>query len=430
MEWSCFNYYFFSKKLNTYLLYNSLTNVLLELNEEENKLLLEYKNDPSKIKATKETKLLFDSKIFVESNISEINIIKVNNLIGRYGNNQMVLTIAPTTQCNFDCFYCYEEERKNIYMNKKTEKIILDYVSNKNSINYLHVCWYGGEPLLAYDTIISLSKSFKSIVKNYSASIITNGYLLDQIIEDLDILALKTIQVTIDGIEETHNKRRPHLTESDSYQKILSNVKNIVKSKSCPQISVRVNIDNENSQDYITIKNTFENIDRKIRTYPAYVVDYTESCKIGACLELEGKTNFLKSLFYEEQIHSSELYPNSKRHGCMMRSLNSLLIDPEANVFKCWHHLGHKKLAIGNLYNKPEFRNPELHADYLIEADSLFSKKCNTCFLFPSCWGGCPELRIKNKKLIGDITCPPFKKNIEDFLEIHYAYKTRIESDS
>ena len=64
--------------------------------------------------------------------------------------------------------------------------------------------WYGGEPLLAISPIERLTKKFKKICKRfnieYSASIITNGYLLtEDVCNKLLDLDITDAQITLDG---------------------------------------------------------------------------------------------------------------------------------------------------------------------------------------------------------------------------------------
>ncbi|MCD4665283.1 MAG: SPASM domain-containing protein [Bacteroidales bacterium] len=427
MEWSKFNYLFYSKKLKIYLLYNSLTNVLIKLNKESYTRLKNYIKNPNLLSQdNEETQTLFTGKFFVKSNNSEINKIKYFNNTARHDNSKLSLTIAPTRYCNFNCFYCYEKDRKKVYMSPAIEQSIIRFVTEMKNIESLTLHWFGGEPLLAYKTIYRLTKSFKKNIENYNATMTTNGYLLNKIVNDFETLSIRSVQITVDGNQDTHNKRRPHTTFNNSFQKIVNNVKSIVKDNHCPVIYVRVNIDKNNKDEYKEVKSIFHKIHpTKLKVYPAYVVDYLSSCVPNSCLEHSEKSDYIKDLFYKKEIYSDGIYPNTKFHGCMMRMTNSFLIGPDGEVYKCWHHLGENELVIGNIANKPFITNLELNADFLNESDSLYSEKCNNCFMFPSCWGGCPDTRIKLKDKMYPEVCPPFKLNTEEFLEMHYLHKTK-----
>jgi len=99
------------------------------------------------------------------------------------------------------------------------------------------------------DLICSLSERFINLCEEknikYSASIITNGILLDT--ETVKRLSndckISHAQITIDGLKETHNKRRILIGDGDSFDIVTHNID---VCKDCLPISVRVNIDKDN----------------------------------------------------------------------------------------------------------------------------------------------------------------------------------------
>ena len=59
----------------------------------------------------------------------------------------------------------------------------------------------------------------------HHSSIVTNGYLLNEyIINQFKELGIRRMQITIDGLKDTHNQRRPHKTNKDSFEKIMNNL--------------------------------------------------------------------------------------------------------------------------------------------------------------------------------------------------------------
>ena len=204
---------------------------------------------------------------------------KFNNR--QLNNNFTSLTICPTINCNFDCPYCFENHYPG-KMSEKTQNDIIEltkklllYSKNKS----LHITWYGGEPLLAIDVIESLSKKFLSLVEEnkikYSASIITNGFLLDQ--EKADILSnykVTNYQITLDGLEETHNKTRRLANGGPTFDVIINNLRN---NKINGKINIRYNAHKDNVQDFNITKQLIYNISKQsgnnISIYPALVVD-------------------------------------------------------------------------------------------------------------------------------------------------------------
>ena len=95
----------------------------------------------------------------------------------------------------------------------------------------IHISWYGGEPLLAKDAVWDLSKQFLKSCETfgayYSATIITNGYLIDdETVENFLKYKIVKVQITIDGPPDIHNKRRKLKNDSKpTFDVILKNVK-------------------------------------------------------------------------------------------------------------------------------------------------------------------------------------------------------------
>ena len=77
--------------------------------------------------------------------------------------------------------------------------------------------WMGGEPLLALDVIEKLTMGALEIAAKreveFSAKIITNGYLLTPAVAEKLVQDFKVdfFQITLDGMANTHNRKRPSL---------------------------------------------------------------------------------------------------------------------------------------------------------------------------------------------------------------------------
>ena len=89
------------------------------------------------------------------------------------------------------CPYCFEKHRRK-KMSKKVQNDILNFIERTirfTKVDKIYITWFGGEPLLAYDVIDSLSQRMIELANKwkiqYSASIVTNGFLLTQKIVDM-----------------------------------------------------------------------------------------------------------------------------------------------------------------------------------------------------------------------------------------------------
>ncbi len=122
-------------------------------------------------------------------------------------------------------------------MDKNIENAIVRFVENQVSrFNYrsLYITWNGGEPLLHFSLVCSLSKKLVSLCKaknmGYQAMLVTNGTILNRyIVKKLKSLKMSHLQVTIDGPEKVHNLKIPFRNEKmNSYEIIMKNISHVV----------------------------------------------------------------------------------------------------------------------------------------------------------------------------------------------------------
>lgn len=165
--WSRYNYLFHSKKYG-HLLYNSLTNCFAQIDNETVSLFEKYKESggsPSSFFTENEIIQLRKAKILVESDYDEFLQIKMQKHLKRFDKSLLNLTLAPTLHCNLSCNYCFEESRPRVYMSDETENSVIDFIKRHNDAEKLNITWFGGEPLLAFERIKSLTQKINIITK-------------------------------------------------------------------------------------------------------------------------------------------------------------------------------------------------------------------------------------------------------------------------
>ena len=423
MEWSIYNHLYYSKKAGAYLLYSSLSNMLVELDEDGYNDILEIRKNPDEADIKKsQYDFLLDGRFVVRSNENEMNKLMLTMLTQRFNPRTLSLTIAPTRFCNFGCPYCYEKDKRNKKMNKKVQEGILDFVKKYKMVNFLNVVWYGGEPTMATDAVKFLSVELQKLVEHYSAFMVTNGYYLDRIIDTIDELKISGLQITLDGTKETHDQTRSLTNGKGSFDKILTNIDTLL-SKHKVNVSIRMNISTTNSGQYAPLFRLLrERYGKKVHLYPAFVYDYGGGCQADTCYDDSyKKAVFLKNLYEEEGLYTRDLYPFRMSKGCMSQQQNSFLIGPEGELYKCWHHLGIKEKEVGSIFADKIITNYGLLSDMMVKGDVLYDNQCKSCVLFPSCNGGCSD----NKKNSGEYECIPAKEMLEDFLDIRHFVRER-----
>ena len=232
------------------LVYNTNSGAILKLNntykDKFNLLMKTQITEDTELKRT-----LIHGKMLVNQTYrDETTKLFLENTISRFSGNHVGLTIAPTMACNFRCPYCYEKGKEYATMTPETIAQMKKYIQNlKNSYKRIHITWYGGEPLMAFDIIKELMEEvYQNFDKKYvSSGAVSNGYLLtENIVSDLKSLNINRIQITIDGPPEIHNTRRCLPSGDDTFYVILNNLKKALELYPELHVSIRVNVDKSN----------------------------------------------------------------------------------------------------------------------------------------------------------------------------------------
>lgn len=407
------------------IIYNTLTDGILLLNSSDIKLLDNLTENYFNTKNQAEQLLLdnlIKGRMIVEDDCDEIDYLRTlrNQLF--YSTDELLLTIAPTLNCNFDCPYCYEKGRRSNTMDEKTIdqtiNFILALAEDKEVIN---ICWYGGEPLLKVDIIEKISKEVlkrKAKTTEYFASIVTNGYYLDQeMARRLKELAVHSAQITIDGDEKTHNSRRKLKNGKETYQRIINNIKEVANTLN---INIRMNIDRTNKNaPYKLMQNIDPQIKELVNLYLAPITE-SDNNRNPLCL---GKEEFahLNLDFKQNYEKTQNFFNNTDLHieGCGATVPDSFVIGPLGELYKCWNHIGDKKKQVGHVKTGVKFN---YLMNKFINEDPL-SEKCYNCPVLPLCFGGCADYR----QLKDGRDCCEEKYIIEDKL-INFV-KKKLESE-
>lgn len=427
MQFSRFNY-MFSSSCGSFI-YNSVTNSFVKISKQLKdriESIREWNEDSMGMFSPELQKLLLEHKIIVKDGEDNDYVLlkRYAKLCSAFSQKSLGLTIATTTGCNFACPYCFEKGTEAFVMNEDVEKRVVELVNNSISTS-LFVTWYGGEPLLNFETIKRLTECFSKIERldHIGYSLITNGYYLTQDkIVFFKSHNLQDVQVTIDGLPAMHDRLRKAKNGTPTFDVIVSNVLNAASQLPRCRFNIRVNISKKNSEQYTQLvallKEKWKGAEN-IHPYHAFVEDYG-NCDVS-CLNNEEKSDFVKLQTENGIISAKSLLPKSTLGVCMANSLNSFLIAPNGDVYKCWSDLGRKERMVASLMDDKS-KNYLLLAHYAIDMDKMCDPRCEQCFLFPVCEGGCPQHRYTTAKgLQKHGTCSYQSTMLDSILEMIYS---------
>ncbi|HML88750.1 MAG TPA: SPASM domain-containing protein [Methylomusa anaerophila] len=439
MKPSIYNFIWPAEQQDKVIVFNSMTTALIELDKDCAAVL----NKPGF--ALEE--LSFGDRLLVaglkeggfvlDDEIDELQVLKFNYNRQKYDPGRMGLTIAPTMLCNFACTYCFEQpgegDRRDgghSIMPEPVRQELVDFVARAaKNLKSLQVIWYGGEPLLAQDVIVELSEKFISLAAEnniaYSAYMVTNGYLADEnrwTVQKLKENRISTIQVTLDGPPEVHNRRRMLKSgRGSTFERILNNIKLLLSQGLA--VHLRINVDRsnmENAEELLDILEA-ENLKDIQNIYLGQVHADTAGCKSveSSCATTEEFTRF-SCAFHRTLAHrgfKAGRYPRSAV-SCSANYLNAFVIDPDGDMYKCWHEVGNKPLAVGNIagFDKPRDRQQRMREIRWLTWEPFAYAGCLSCKLVPVCMGGCSYRAMHAGDNQPD--CLEWKYGLEDYIKL------------
>lgn len=421
MKVSDYNFFFPYENDNDKLIaYNSFSNSLALIEKNKYEKYKRFAEDGVAINDESLVEQLKQGGFLIDDNCNERDLLKFRMLRSRYRTDSLSLTIATTADCNFRCAYCYEKDViKPDYMTEKVEEAIIKLVeSHIQNISLLSVSWYGGEPLMNIGTIERLSRKFIELCEKnkvqYNAGIVTNGYLLTkdnlQLLNDLKVTSL---QITLDGNEEIHNKRRPLADGSGTFKTIIGNL--ISNKDILPHVALRINIDKNNADSGREITKILENnqLLDKVKPYLGRVISDDDMYETKKCFN---SCDFSKEEFkYFNEFANEDTYmlhyPRAIRNYCGADSLNSFVIAADGRLYKCWHDIGNYSRCIGKL-DEGMNENRQVYLDYML-FDPTTDKECSKCNLLPICMGSCPNMRVNKTD-----KCSTYKFVLDSFLSV------------
>ena len=269
------------------------------------------------------------------------------------------LILLPTEKCNFRCTYCYED-----FALGKMPASVTDGVKNliqrrSDSVRLLKLSWFGGEPLLALDTIFDIA-GFAQEACVASGSLMTgglttNGYLLNEkVSRRLAQLNHRSFQITLDGDREEHDRTRLRADGRGTFDRIWSNLRLLGEMDDPFDVTLRIHVSASN-QD--SVRRLLDRINEQLAPYGKFRIHFHRISDLGGS---GGKTvteltwgaykKILGDLTGRSSVEaSSEAALSEAGEICYAAKTNSLLIRADGRVGKCTVALYDPRNDVGTL---------------------------------------------------------------------------------
>lgn len=384
------------------IIFNTYSGAIAKIDEKMKEVLTSSKLDLSLL-SRKAVEVLEENKFIVPYQLDEYQKIIDQEKSSLFGDDGfLTFVIAPTLNCNFSCSYCFEPRNLRKSMSSETISDVISYLKSQltSTTKRIKITWFGGEPLLAIETIEKISQELIAYCDQnnikYFSRIITNGYFLTGSVSEKlhNQCRVQSAQVTLDGCEKTHEKAKGALP--GTYKKII---KNINEASNYMGISIRLNVV---KTDYAGLKDIVDELMNhfkdhlNIRLYLAEVCDDWNLsnddivCKSPYWRQRRIFDDYVNKFYPHRLTNRVQLAGNNLKCGLIKK--RNAVIGPDGELYRCEHMLGRADEIIG-LCKEGLYHN---------QADRKFDSfehpnKCMKCIIFPICMTECPNDIIENK---------------------------------
>jgi uncharacterized protein len=351
----------------------------------------------------------------------------------------MNVTVVLNMDCNFACGYCYEGDMKDrLYMTEDTADRLIGFIKEKftSEKNSIDIDFFGGEPLLSRDLIKYISRAVKSFAAErgaqYIFSLVTNGSLLKRpVAEELKVLGLQTVKITLDGPAEIHDKCRPFKGGGGSFDAITRNIKDtcdIVK------IGIGGNFGRENYRafpallDYLEREGLTPEKISQVKFDPVMnrrAGDTSPADFVDGCMSINEPWLIEAGLYLREEILKRGYFtPKMMPMPCQVELKNSYVVHFDGTLYKCPGFIGKKNFQMGSLR--------EGMTDYSSSYGTGIwqDEECLGCEYLPLCFGGCKYMTYIREGKVERKDCkrPYLDASLETLIKQDIKYRRRAKA--
>lgn len=339
----------------------------------------------------------------------------------------MECTLYLTDDCNLECKYCYEGERKNkSYMTEDTLKAAFAFITKYNiPDDNIDLVLLGGEPLMnkpvLYRIIEIIKEEYKEIKNLFRLQITTNGVLLDSGTANFLQKNNVAISISIDGNHETHSLNRRSKSGKDVYDVIMKNMYYMLEND--VDFAVRMTVTANNV--HLLYKNISFLYDMGIRKInigldecgPWKDEHFQEFDRQMSLVDEFYMNNIAENMDAILNIHDYKLstfvFKRTPKY-CSAGSSNHLVINSKGEIFPCGYVTNNKIWNIGNVYTKFERTK-------FLQTVRCNVKKCSSCkdceIAFTCCGAKCGFMNYEKTGYLNvhhESTC-----NLQKVLYLH-----------
>ncbi|MDP4094697.1 MAG: thioether cross-link-forming SCIFF peptide maturase [Bacillota bacterium] len=362
---------------------------------------------------------------------------KYKEYIPLWTNNRVIkaLCLHISHDCNLRCGYCFAATGnfggERTMMSPEIGKKAIDFlIRESGSRRNLEIDFFGGEPLMNFDSvkeIVSYAKEKeKEYNKKFKFTITTNALLLNEEKRNYINENMNNVVLSIDGRPEVNDRMRFRVDGTGTYKDILPHILDMAESRNQDNYYVRGTFTRNNldfSNDVLHLADLgFKQVsvepvvaakdtgyDIREEDLPVLYDQYEKLAHEYVKREKDGKG----FNFFHFMIDLGQGPCVSKRLGGCGSGHEYVAVTPEGDIYPCHQFVGMKEFKMGNV-NETEV-NRSIQKNF--SSCNVYSKEeCSECWAKFYCSGGCAANAFQFNGTINKpykIGCSLEKKRVE-----------------
>ena len=296
----------------------------------------------------------------------------------------------------------------------RSAKKAIDFVIERSgSRRNIEVDFFGGEPLMAIDTVKATVEYARSLEqkhnKNFRFTITTNGVLLDD--ENIEYInrEMSNAVLSLDGRSEVNDRMRRTVSGGGSYDVILPKFQKLVQGRGEKDYYLRGTFTRYNPDFAADVLHIADQGFRHVSVEPvvgSLDCDYSfrEEDLPGILEEYE---RLALELLKREDVNFFHFNVDLSQGPCVIKRMRGcgagceyVAVTPDGDIYPCHQFVGNEEYRLGNVYN--DAFNMELSRKFA--GLNIYTRPdCKDCWARFYCSGGCSA---SNLLVNGDIKKP------------------------
>ncbi len=332
------------------------------------------------------------------------------------------LCLHISHDCNLRCKYCFAGTGNfggaRMLMPPEVAIDAMKFVAKASGKRRnIEVDFFGGEPLMAFDTVIKTVEYVraheKEWGKNFRFTITTNGLALDDKKIDFINREMDNVVLSLDGRPDVNDELRVDVAGNGSYSRIVPKLLKTAQGRNGKDYYVRGTFTKLNLDFAEDVLHMHELGFKEISVEPVVTsdprLDFTpeDLPKIYAEYERLAKI-MLDRAGTDEDFRFFHFMIDLEQGPCVIKRLRGcgagaeyLAVTPDGELYPCHQFVGNEEFKIGTIYD-PDHLNEDLRAQFA--GQNVYTREgCRDCFARFYCSGGCSAANY-NKN--GDLNKP------------------------